>query len=142
MHLTKHTDISLRVLMHLAMHPGKMTTVTAIAEAYNVSRNHLVKVVHKLGQNGYLHSVQGRGGGISLAYEPESICVGEVVRLMEQTTELVDCQDVGCPLMNKCILKKALDRATIAFMSVLDEHSVADLVDNKAQLLRLIGRSN
>ena len=67
MQLTKLTDLSLRVLMHLALDPDELGTVKAIAEHYNVSRHHLVKVVHKLVRLGYLRSTRGRGGGISLA---------------------------------------------------------------------------
>ncbi len=138
MHLTKHTDLSLRVLMHLAMFRERKSTISEIAEKYNVSRNHLVKVVHKLALNGYIDSVQGRGGGITMASDPERVGVGDVVRLMEQKTEVVDCAGSDCPLTNNCILKKALDAAMLSFMSVLDEFTVADLVGNKKQLQRLI----
>ena len=63
MRLTKHTDIALRVMMHLAVERETHTTVRYVARRYNVSRNHLVKVVHELVNLGYLSSVQGRGGG-------------------------------------------------------------------------------
>ncbi len=138
MQLTKHTDISLRVLMHLAVEPEKLGTITDIAARHNMSRNHLMKVVHHLVGLGYLSSVRGRGGGISLAKPASEINVGDVVRATETTLDVVDCDAYACPLARKCILKDALNEATDAFLSVLDGYTVADLTRNRRQLLRLI----
>ena len=104
MFLTKQTNISLRVMKHLALVPDELSTITDIAERYEISRNHLVKVVHQLAQRGYLTTVQGRGGGMSLAKASDEINVGEVVRAMEQTLDVVDCQAFNCSLGNSCIL--------------------------------------
>lgn len=139
MQLTKYTDISLRVLMHLALNPEKRATITEISDIYNVSRNHLLKVVHQLAIQGYIVSTQGRGGGISLANGTENVTVGEIVREMEQSLELIDCEGSGCPLTPSCNLKRALNEAMNAFLSKLDDYTIADLVSNRRQLLRLIG---
>ena len=139
MQLTKQTDISLRVLMHLALEPSALSTITHIAGRHNMSRNHLMKVVHHLVGLGYVTSVRGRGGGISLARPAKEINVGEVVRATEATLDVVDCDAYECPLSKKCILKDALNEATDAFLSVLDGYTVADLTRNKRQLLGLIG---
>ena len=48
MQLTSFTDYGLRCLMYLASRPENTCSVREIAEYYNISRNHLVKVVHKL----------------------------------------------------------------------------------------------
>lgn len=137
MQLTKHTDLSLRVLMYLALEPEQSATIAGIAERYGVSRNHLVKVVHKLSVFGYLESVQGRGGGIYLARPTEEINVGQVVRSMESTFNVVDC--TGCPLLTGCRLKGVLNEATRKFLETLDGYTIADLTQNREQMLRLIG---
>ena len=139
MQLTKHTDISLRVLMHLAVFPDQLGTVRDIAERYNVSRHHLVKVVHRLSTLGYLASTQGRGGGIALARAPEDIVVGDVVREMEATLDAVDCAGSDCPLLPACLLKGALDEAMQAFLATLDGYTVADLTTNRSKIVRLVG---
>ncbi|MGI9295261.1 MAG: Rrf2 family transcriptional regulator [Pseudomonadales bacterium] len=138
MQLTKYTDLSLRVMMHLALEPDELGTIKDIAERYRVSRNHLVKVVHQLVNLGYLKSVQGRGGGITLAKPAAKINVGKVVRQMENTLDVIDCAAANCPLTPSCILKCALNEATKSFLQVLDNYTVADLVKNRTQLLRLI----
>src|SRR5690606_8153830 len=66
MKLTQYTDYSLRVLMYLGFKDGP-ATISEIAERYDISRNHVVKVVHQLGQLGYLQTVRGKGGGLRLA---------------------------------------------------------------------------
>ena len=52
MRLTVYSDYSLRLLMYLAVRPERLSTIKEIAEAYDISANHLMKVVHQLGLAG------------------------------------------------------------------------------------------
>lgn len=83
MQLTRHTDYALRVLIHLAATPAGRATIPEIADVYDLSRNHLMKVVHHLGQGGFIATQRGRGGGFTLARAPEAIALGAVVRHTE-----------------------------------------------------------
>ncbi|MCY4363497.1 MAG: Rrf2 family transcriptional regulator [Gammaproteobacteria bacterium] len=139
MQLTKHTDLSLRVLIYLALKPGQLGVISDIARHYGASKNHLVKVVHRLATLGYINSFQGRGGGIRLSKQADNIIVGKVVRDMENTMDVIDCAGTGCPLLPACHLKPILNAATSAFLEVLDNYSIADLITNKEQLLKLVG---
>ena len=139
MQLTKHTDIALRVLMHLATFPDSLGTARDIADRYNVSRNHVVKVVHRLAGLGYLRSVQGRGGGVTLALPPGDIVVGQVVRDVEATLDVIDCAKNDCPLTSGCLLKGALNQAMRAFLATLDDYTLADLVRNRDRIVALVG---
>lgn len=130
MQLTTHTDLALRVLMHLAINRDELANIKDIAERYNVSRNHLVKVVHKLVKLGFVNSTQGRGGGISIASEPEKISIGNVVRKMESNLEIIDCEKANCPLLPVCLLKGVLNTAASDFLASLDKHTIADIVSN------------
>src|SRR5579884_2947463 len=120
MRLTLYTDYALRVLMHVAIAEGALTTINDIAKTFNVSKQHLMKVVHQLGRKGYLDTVQGRGGGIRLRRPAGDIVVGQVVRDMEARLDFVAC-DCACEL------RDMFDDATEAFLAVLDRHTVADL---------------
>ena len=89
-----YTDFSLRVLIYLgAKDQDKLTTIQEISDAYNISKNHLMKVTFELGKAGVIQTVRGRGGGIRLADLPENINVGTVVRKMEDDFHLVECFD-------------------------------------------------
>src|ERR1700722_8093118 len=65
--LTVYTDYALRMLMYLALRKDQLATIAEIADSYDISRNHLMKVAHQLGIAGYVETVRGRGGGLRLA---------------------------------------------------------------------------
>ncbi len=138
MQLTRYTDYSLRVLMYLALNPDKLGHISDIAESFNISRNHLIKVVNYLVKLGYIYSKRGRGGGLELAYEPETISIGEIVRSTEQTLDVVNCNEPICPFLPACYLQSALNQATQAFLSVLDDFTLADLIKNKRELKQFL----
>lgn len=140
MRLTRYTDYSLRVLTYLAVRPDGFGTVQSIAEAYGVSRNHLMKVVQELNRRGYIDTVRGKGGGMRLRLPPEKINVGRVIRDMESDLALVECfgPDNRCVITPACVLKTILGDALDAFLAVLERYTLADLVRDPAPLRRLL----
>jgi Rrf2 family nitric oxide-sensitive transcriptional repressor len=137
MQLTLYTDYSLRVLIYLGVRPNHQATITEIAQSYKVSRNHLVKVVHNLGNMGYIITTRGRGGGLLLALPPEKINIGEVVRKTEPNFDLVECfneETNSCPISPACALIRALKLARKAFLEVLEQYTLADVVANRSEL--------
>lgn len=143
MKLTVQTDYALRVLMHVGLQDGALVRVTEVAESYAISRHHLTKVVHRLGGLGYLTTVQGRHGGITLATAPERIVVGQVVRDMEADLAVVEClgATTSCPIAPCCRLKRAMRDASSAFLGALDEVTLADLLQPRRSLQRSLGLS-
>ncbi|MGA9165496.1 MAG: Rrf2 family transcriptional regulator [Thiobacillus sp.] len=129
--LTRFTDYSLRVLIHLGNHPDAQATVAGLAAEHGISRHHLTRVVHQLGLKGYIETVRGKGGGFRLARRPELIRIGDVVRDMETGFELAECFRPGgsaCRLLPACALKPALAEAGRAFLASLDRYTLADLL--------------
>ena len=141
MKLTLHTDYALRMLIFLAVHEGRPTTVSDVASAYGLSRNHLLKVALKLGQMGCVRTARGRSGGIALAVPPEDINLGEIVRATEDGFALVECMGAGggaCVISPACRLKGVVGKAVEAFLGVFDAHTLADLVGNRTLLEELL----
>ena len=61
MQLTKHTDYAFRVLIYLAMKPtDTLVTIQEIAEYFDISRDHMMKIVQKLANNGIIQSIRGK----------------------------------------------------------------------------------
>jgi Rrf2 family nitric oxide-sensitive transcriptional repressor len=141
MKLTSFTDYSLRVLIYLAAQPGRRATIAEISASFEVSENHLTKVVHFLGKSGWLANVRGKGGGLRLAKPPEAIVVGEVVRHTEGAALPAECFEAGgghCTIARICRLRGVLGEAVAAFYAVLDGYTLADLVHNRQSLARVM----
>lgn len=130
MYITQHTDYALRALIYLGTNEDRLVTILEISERFAVSRNHLMKVVNALIRAGFVEGVRGKGGGLRLARAPRQIVVGAVVRQMEPGMELVECFGSGCQciLDPGCRLKVALSDALAAFLKVLDDMTLADLL--------------
>ncbi len=139
MKLTRYTDYALRVMIHLGLHPEGLSSISEIARAYEISHNHLMKVVQDLGGAGYVETVRGRGGGIRLARAASDINLGALVRHTEGDFDLVDCEQ--CTIRRACTLKGVLGEATRAFIGVLDGYTVADLLQKPNQLRELLSIS-
>ena len=136
MRLTTFTDYSLRTLLHLAMHRDRLVTIQDIADTHNISKNHLMKVVHQLGVAGYIDTVRGRNGGMRLKVEPSEINLGAVVRATETDFDMAECFSAGsntCPLAASCRLKHALATATFAYLASLDTQNLAMLLPQPQQ---------
>jgi Rrf2 family nitric oxide-sensitive transcriptional repressor len=141
MRLTFYSDYSLRLLMYCAVHHGNLVTIQDVADAYGISKNHLMKVAFELGRKGYLDTVRGRGGGLRLARAPDKIRLGDVVRQMEEDFTMVECFDSKtnrCVITGPCRLRHALTRALKAYFAVLDEYTLADLAVQHPVLTRLL----
>ncbi len=131
MQLTSYTDYSLRALLYIGKHPNRLVTVSEITEHYGVSRNHMVKVVHNLGTNGFIQTVRGKSGGIRLARKAEEITLADVVRLTEPHMNIQECfsrETNTCPLIDRCKLTGVLYQARQSFMKVLEENTLADIL--------------
>jgi Rrf2 family nitric oxide-sensitive transcriptional repressor len=141
MKLTGFTDYSLRVLLYLAADTTRRATIAEIATAFAVSENHLTKVVHFLGKRGWIATVRGKGGGVTLALKPDEINVGRVVRDAEGTTAIAECFEADgghCAITSCCRLAGVLAAAVDAFYDVLDRYTLADLSRNRAALAQAL----
>ncbi|WP_372527280.1 RrF2 family transcriptional regulator [Piscinibacter sp.] len=140
MKLTSFTDYTLRVLMYLALDPQRLATISGIAQAYGISENHLMKVVHHLAKSGLVESLRGKGGGIRLAVPPEQIRIGRVVREAEGDSPIVECfsDHNSCRIAPHCKLTGVLSRAFAALYASLDEVTLADLVGRPQALMRVL----
>jgi Rrf2 family nitric oxide-sensitive transcriptional repressor len=126
--------------MYLATKRDNLATIQNIAESFDISRAHLMKVVHQLGLLGYITTVRGKNGGMKLLKTPADIKVGAVVRDTEEELAVLGCLDTPnyCAIAKACVLRGAFDKATRAFLAVLDEYTLADLVKPHAALAGLL----
>lgn len=142
MRMTLHTDYALRTLIYLATRPDEQCTVNDVAEAYHLSRNHLLKVAQTLRDLGFVETTRGRTGGIRLARPSGEIVLGALVRATEEEFSLAECmqaQGRPCAISPACHLKGVLHEALAAFLAVLDRYTLADIAMDRAILGPLLG---
>jgi Rrf2 family transcriptional regulator, nitric oxide-sensitive transcriptional repressor len=140
MRLTMQTDYALRMLIQLGVHNDRLVTVSETAETYQVSKNHMMKVAHRLCVEGFVKTVRGNGGGLRLARRPSEINIGEVVRRMENDFSLVGCFEPRCEdcrITSACLLRSALRNALKAFHEALSEYTLQDLLVTRPLLEEL-----
>ena len=136
MRFTRYTDYAIRVLLHLAAHDGQTVSIQEIARAYDISKDHLMKVVQQLSKAGFVAAQRGRGGGLRLGRPASEITVGAVVRETEENLQMVDC--ANCKVSTVCGLPRALNEATAAFMDVLDRQTLDMVVTDQGAARRLL----
>jgi Rrf2 family nitric oxide-sensitive transcriptional repressor len=139
--LTQYSNFTLRTLQFLALRAPEIATVDEVARAHKISKAHLVKVAYELSQRGYVETLRGRNGGMRLARKADDITVGEIIRWTEAPLELVECfnpETNTCPLQGHCHLSRGIQRALRAFLSVLDDLTIADISMNRVTLLGLL----
>ena len=142
MHITRYTDYSLRVLIYLAAEGDRLATIQEIADSYDISKNHLMKVVHQLNKKGSIETIRGKKGGMRLHMAPQDINIGILVRETEQDLSIVECfsSKNACKITPVCGLKSMFGEALKAFLEVLDRYTLADVIQDhhRPQLLRLL----
>ena len=137
MRLSEYTDYTLRVLMYCARHRERLVTINELAEQHGLSKGHLMKVVNDLARQGLIETTRGRGGGLRLSKEPDTLRIGDIVRASETDFRLVECFDPGtnaCTLTPDCRLKHVFDAALRAYFQALDGATLADLVSGHSGL--------
>ncbi|ACA89130.1 Rrf2 family transcriptional regulator [Shewanella woodyi] len=140
MQLTRYTDFGIRTLMYLALQPERETLfrIAEITEVFELSPNHVSKIVHHLGKLGYLETVRGKSGGFRLGMPASEINIGQLVRVLENSLAPIDCNKPYCLFTPACKLRGVLAEAVSAYLAVLDKHSLEDVVSNRQQLLKLL----
>lgn len=146
MRLTAHTDYALRILMFATARQRQgearaRFSVEEVATAYDISRNHVMKIVQRLAGAGYLISTRGRGGGLELGMAAETVRLGALVRYLEQDQTLAACFscEEPCRIGGKCTLERALHLALDAFFVSLDRMTLADIALAPGALAMLEG---
>ena len=140
MQLDKFTDYALRILVTLTVQGGKRMPTSDIAALFNLSDNHLSKVATQLVREGFVISVRGRTGGLTLARPAHQISVGAVVRAMKRDDPVVECfgANKSCLILPVCGLRDPLAKAQEAFFSSLDPYTLADVTQQKKALNELL----
>lgn len=134
MQITKFTDLSLRLLMYLTQEvAASPITINEVAQQFDISRNHLIKVVTRLNKLNWVVATRGRSGGLRLGIQPSALKLGDVLRELENKKSLINCNDPPCVLKGQCNLKEILDHGLNTFYDEMNQYTLQSIVDQKTQ---------
>lgn len=139
MRLTKQSNYAVRTLMYCAVNDVRLSRVPDIANVHRISEAFLFKLIKPLVDNGLLHTVRGRNGGVKLGLPADEITLMQVVKITEDNFSMADCfgdGDCQCPLVGMCEYSLALGVALDAFFDALDGYTIADLVSQRVEHMR------
>ena len=114
---------------------GRRASIDEIGSTYDISRNNVNKIVHQLGKAGIIETKRGKGGGFFLKQKPQELNIGDLVVLLENTLQVVECSTLQCRILPACKLKGLLGQATQAFLDSLKAYTLADLLEDESRNL-------
>jgi Rrf2 family protein len=128
MRLTKSTGHAIRILIDCAGADARLIKVAELSERLQITQQNVFKIVNLLARERLIEAVRGRNGGVRLARRADQIRIGDVVRATEITH--VEVEDCAAPRKqkNRSGVNEILDDALGAFIDVLDQHTLADMV--------------
>jgi Rrf2 family nitric oxide-sensitive transcriptional repressor len=135
MRLTKQTGHAIRILIDCTLAKDQLVKVADVSERLGVTKQNVFKIVHILSHAGFIAAVRGPNGGIRLAKPATSIRIGDVVRAIEVTRVQVEGgHGRKSPETDPASINAMFDDALNAFISVLDQHTLAELAVQRSPL--------
>lgn len=135
--LTKKGKYGLKAVVHLAQLPvGNSELVADIAAINNIPKKFLDAILGELRNAGFLHSKKGKGGGYMLARPPETILVGDIIRVLDgpliplpcaSKSDYRPCDD--CSNEQLCAVRLMMIEVRESVARVLDKRTVAEMRD-------------
>ena len=136
MKLSTKTRYGTRILIELALHVDEgAIQVSKISSKQKIPAKYLEQILRTLNQAGIVKSVRGPKGGHLLAKDPKGIYLGQIVRLFEGQTDLVECvsSPEKCEMSADCLVRNAWYDATSVLYEKLDGISIADLIQSNGK---------
>ncbi|NMA61466.1 MAG: Rrf2 family transcriptional regulator [Firmicutes bacterium] len=131
MEITKKTEYAVSALVELASNPGEYISSKTIAARQDIPANFLPQIMALLGTTGWVLGVRGPGGGVRLEVDPSTITIRDVIELIEGPIAISKCMshEFSCNRDGRCPMQPVWREAQEAFVNVLGQRTIADLVD-------------
>ncbi len=147
MKLSTRGRYGLKAMVDLAVeYGGAPVSTSTLASLQGISEAYLEQLISSLRKAGLIVSLRGAQGGYKLARAPEEINVGEILRILEGSTDLVECvgtEKVDCDNACTCSARPLWLKLQAKINAVLNETSLADMAeDYKIQKNRMKGEKH
>jgi Rrf2 family protein len=141
---TKRADYGLMAIHYIAVHEDQgAVSAKRIADEFRIPPELLAKILQRLARERLIVSQNGPKGGYVLSQRPAAITVGQVIRALEGPIRIVECYEQAseCPQLERCNLRRPVQKIQAAISHMLDTMSLAELTsDDIPELLTINGR--
>jgi Rrf2 family cysteine metabolism transcriptional repressor len=144
MKLSKRGDYTTRAIMELSILEGsKAVSVAELAVRTAIPAKYLEQLMGHLRSAGIVRSERGVHGGYAMVRDPESLTVGEVIRLMDgplapslcaSRSAHVPCPAYRCPTEEACVLRELWLEVRDAIAAVVDNTTFAQLAERQREV--------
>jgi len=134
---TRRTDYGIRALIVLARRPGTHSKASEIGAEMEIPTGFLQQVLQELQRARLVTSRSGPQGGYSLARDPATITIREIVEALEGPIELQECALRGgpCHWEQVCALHWVWSGAQRALKESLESATLARVAADDASLV-------
>ena len=134
MKLSTRGRYGIKAMVDLAtQYGGGRLSVAALAARQGISEAYLEQLISALKRAGLIEASRGAQGGYALSRPPEGISVGEILQVLEGSTDLVDCvgkEKVECESACSCSARPLWLKLQSRIDSVLNETTLADMAED------------
>ncbi|MFA5905467.1 MAG: Rrf2 family transcriptional regulator [Desulfobacula sp.] len=141
MRLTTKSRYGTRLILDIAVYGKKKPVpLSDVSSRQNISVKYLEQITRKLKKAGLIDSCRGPSGGHMLAKSPDKISVGQIVRILEESTVIADCAEQKkkiCGICNRageCLSRWVWVEASRAMFDCLDKITISSLLSNKEKV--------
>ncbi len=126
---SRTVEYALRAVIHLAHEAPKARTTAQIADATQVPKDYLSKILQGLVKKGLVETQRGVGGGVSLTRTPEEITILDVVNAVEPIARIATCP-LNLPNhgANLCPLHRRMDAAMATVEEAFRRSTLAEVL--------------
>ncbi len=133
--MLSHTGrYAIRILGHLADHPGEMLSGTEIAGATRIPANYLAKILNQLRKRGFVESQKGWGGGFALRPAVLGVPIADVIDLFEGPQDHSGCvfELRECDGQHPCPLHEHWEKVRTSYREMLSSITIGNLATSRA----------
>ncbi len=140
MKLSSRGHYGLQAMVYLAkVGIRKPIPLKQIAADEYIPEQFLEQILADLRKAGLVKSVRGSKGGYLLADVPENIIVGDIIRVLEGSIDIVNCLEKNdlnsCIKINNCSTKVVWEKLKESMVAVLDKYSLADIINPENNII-------
>lgn len=124
------TDYGIVLMSYMAMEPNRLHNAVEVAASTNLRQPTVSKLLRLLARKGLLASHRGAKGGYSLAFAPERISLGRIIRALEGPVSMTVCTADGeqdCVHEPVCPVRSHWQRINLAILHALDHVTLAQM---------------